>query len=79
MLVIEDASHRRDLTLDVLHAYAPLVARGSLFIVEDTVLHNGVANPGFDDAGAHASVDDFLHGGWVGGWARGRVDGPVGC
>lgn len=62
VMVIEDASHLRIPTLDLLEEFAPLVAKGSYFIVEDTILHNGATNPQFDDAGAHASVDDFLHG-----------------
>jgi len=62
VMVIEDASHLRTPTLDLLEEFAPLVAKGSYFVVEDTILHNGATNPLFDDAGAHASVDDFLHG-----------------
>jgi hypothetical protein len=61
-MVIEDASHLRGPTLDLLEEFGPLVAQGSYFIVEDTVLHNGATNPLFDDPGAHASVDDFLRG-----------------
>ena len=75
-MIIEDASHRRKPTLDLLNEFGPLVARGSYFIVEDTVLHNGATNPTFFDPGAHASVDDFLYGGDGGGSA---VSGGAGA
>ena len=78
-MIIEDASHRRKPTLDLLNEFGPLVARGSYFIVEDTVLHNGATNPTFFDPGAHASVDDFLYGGDGGGSAvSGGGGGGVG-
>ena len=72
VMVIEDASHRRGPTLDLLEEFGPLVARGSYFIVEDTILHNGALSPYFDDPGAHASVDDFLNG-RGGGGGKGRI------
>ena len=60
VMVIEDASHRYEHTLEIMKLYGNLVTNGSYMIIEDTVLHNGVRNEGFTDPGAFASVRTFL-------------------
>jgi cephalosporin hydroxylase len=42
VLIIEDSSHTYENTLNVLRLYAPLVTRGSYFIVEDGICHHGL-------------------------------------
>merc|ERR1711871_1693556 len=58
-MVIEDASHERKRTLDIMQSYGRLVTNGSYMIIEDTVLHNGVRNDYFKDEGAFAAVEEF--------------------
>ncbi len=60
VMVIEDASHRYQATLDIMTRYGALVTNGSYMIIEDTVLHNGVKNVLFKDPGAFASVSAFM-------------------
>ena len=60
VLVIEDASHTYEHTYEIMRKYGQLVTNGSMMIIEDTVLHNGVRNEYFSDPGAFASVRDFL-------------------
>ena len=42
VLIVEDSSHTYDNTLAVLRRYAPLVAVGSYFVVEDSICHHGL-------------------------------------
>ena len=60
VFVIEDASHKYEHTLAIMRLYGELVTVGNYMIIEDTILHNGVENPYFDDPGAHLSVKHFL-------------------
>jgi len=49
VLIIEDSAHTYENTLSVLRTYAPLVTKGSYFIVEDSICHHGLnvgPNPG---------------------------------
>jgi cephalosporin hydroxylase len=59
VIVIEDASHTHAHTLAIMQHYGNLVTNGSYMIIEDTVLHNGVKNDAFRDAGAYQAVKDF--------------------
>ena len=69
VLVIEDASHTYAHTYEIMRRYSQLVTNGSMMIIEDTVLHNGVRNEYFNDPGAFASVRDFLaDGAYACGW-----------
>ena len=61
VLVIEDASHRYQATLDIMNSYGTLVNEGSWMIIEDTILHHGAENLLFTDPGAHKSVEDFMN------------------
>lgn len=58
-LVMLDSDHSMKHVLDELHAYAPMVSRGSYLIVEDTHLDGVPTNPGFGP-GPAAAVRAFL-------------------
>ena len=60
VFVVEDASHTYAHTLELMRLYGALVTPGQYMVIEDTVLHNGVENPYFLDAGAFASVATYV-------------------
>ncbi len=58
-LVMLDSDHSKQHVLNELHAYAPMVPRGSYLIVEDTHLDGVPSNPEFGP-GPAAAVQEFL-------------------
>ena len=59
VMLIDDASHLFEPTLNQMRGYGALVTNGSWMIVEDTILHHGIENH-LDDPGAYSSVEAFL-------------------
>lgn len=58
VIVIEDSSHTLENTLNVLRKYNELVNIGSYFIVEDSIINNGL--PGVGDPGPYAAIEQFI-------------------
>lgn len=59
VLVIEDSAHTLDNTLKVLECYSPLLSEGDYFIVEDSILGNGLSEPP-DGKGPMPAIEQFL-------------------
>lgn len=58
VLIIEDSSHLYENTLSILRKYNSLVAKGSYFIVEDSIVNHGL--PWNRGAGPYEAIEQFI-------------------
>ncbi|MFN8575842.1 MAG: CmcI family methyltransferase [Candidatus Sericytochromatia bacterium] len=61
VLVIEDSSHIYEETIEILRLYSPLVSIGSYFIVEDSIVDNGLkVNYIKHNGGPYRAINEFI-------------------
>lgn len=61
VLVIEDSSHVYEDTLEMLKLYSPLVTKGSYFIVEDSIISNGLDIKYINhNGGPYKAINEFV-------------------
>lgn len=61
VLIIEDSSHIYEDTLEILRLYSDLVTIGSYFIIEDSIVDNGLYVPYLKhNGGPYRAIKDFI-------------------
>lgn len=60
IMIVEDSAHDFDTTSEILKLYAPLVSLDCYFIVEDTIINQGLHRPTYGEHSAFDAVQTFV-------------------
>lgn len=60
VMVIEDSAHTYEVTIGCLRKYSELVHVGGYYIVEDSIINQGLDRPRLIDRGPYEAIRDFL-------------------